>query len=71
MKINQVKLQLSGIDIASIRECEIKGLIEADLLKQGVDLEEAGDLSIYINIEGTAVTAYYTSKSYNGSVRIN
>ncbi|MGX8797319.1 hypothetical protein ACR6HW_14800 [Fusibacter sp. JL298sf-3] len=71
MTIEHVTLQLGGIDIASIRECEIKGLIEADILKKGYDLEEAGDVNVYINVEGTAVTAYYTTAVCSGSVRMN
>lgn len=71
MTIEHVVLQLSGVDIASIRECEIKGLVEADILKKGYDLDDAGDVNIYINVEGTAVTAYYTSKTCSGSVRMN
>lgn len=71
MTIEHVILQLSGVDIASIRECEIKGLVEADILGKGFELDEAGDINVYINVEGTAVTAYYTSAVCSGSVRMN
>lgn len=71
MTIEHVTLQLGGVDIASIRECEVKGLIEADILKKGFELDAAGDINVYINVEGTSVTAYYTSSVCSGSVRMN
>lgn len=71
MNLSQVILQLGGIDIASIRECEIRGLIEADILKQGFNVDDHMKVTVYINIEGTAVTAYYTCEECQGAVKIN
>ena len=68
MTLEKFTLQLDGIDVASLREDEIIALIEKDV-------EAAGgctsSVDVYINIEGTAVTAYYTCDTCNGAVRLN
>ncbi len=71
MKISNVILQLSGIDLASLKENEILEQIEKSCIEQGTDPLTMGDVNVYINIEGTAVTAYYTCDLCSGSIRLN
>lgn len=71
MNVENIILQMSGIDLASIREEAVKQLIEEDCKKNGYDHETDEVMTIYINIEGTAVTAYYVTDRFSGSVRIN
>lgn len=71
MKISKVVLQLSGIDLASLKEAEILEQIEKGCTEKGIDPDTIGDVNVYINIEGTAVTAYYTCGEESGSIRLN
>lgn len=71
MKISNMTLQLSGIDLASLNEKGILEQIEAICIEEGIDSSTIGEISIYINVEGTAVTAYYTSEVHSGSIRLN
>ena len=71
MKVENITLQLSGIDLATIKEEAILKLIEEDCHTNGYDYETKESMNIYLNIEGTAVTAYYVCEAYSGSVRIN
>lgn len=71
MKISKVVLQLSGIDLASLKESEILEQIEKGCNEKGIDPATIGEVNVYINIEGTAVTAYYTCDGQSGSIRLN
>jgi len=71
MKISKVVLQLSGIDLASLKENEILEQIEKGCIEKGIEPDTIGDINVYINIEGTAVTAYYTCGEESGSIRLN
>lgn len=71
MKIANIILQLSGIDLASLKEKEILEQIEKGCIEKGIDTATIGDVNVYINIEGTAVTAYYACDEGNGSIRLN
>lgn len=71
MKVTKITLQLSGIDLASLKEKEIMEQIEKHYEALGVETSEIGEVNIYINIEGTAVTAYFTSEHSTGSIRLN
>ena len=71
MKVDVMTLQIDGIDIASLKEEEILALIKKDVEEQG-NLEQCVEsISVYINMEGTAVTAYYTCENCSGAVRLN
>ncbi|MDO4800451.1 MAG: hypothetical protein Q4A52_08070 [Bacillota bacterium] len=71
MRIDQLVLQLSGIDLADIREERIKDAVRRSCAEQGVDADSAESVKIYLNIEGTAVTAYYVVDALRGSVVLN
>lgn len=71
MKLGNVILQLSGIDLASLKESEIIEQIKAQCVEQGVDTEKIEDINVYINIEGTAVTAYYVCEACSGAIKLN
>lgn len=70
MKIEKIMLQMSGIDLASIKEQDILDRIKEQCVKEGVKTEDVGEINIYINVEGTAVTAYYTCAETRGAVRL-
>ena len=71
MKIGNISLQLSGIDLASLKEKEIMDQICEHCKAQGFDSEEMGEVNVYINIEGTAVTAYYACEQCSGAIQLN
>ena len=71
MKIGNVSLQLSGVDLASLKEKEILEQIELHCKEQGFDSEAMGEVNVYINIEGTAVTAYYACEQCSGAIQLN
>ena len=71
MKIGNMSIQLSGIDLASLKEEEILTHIKQHCLDKGIDPETIGDINVYINIEGTAVTAYYACEDCKGAIRLN
>ncbi|MDN5351475.1 MAG: hypothetical protein PWQ12_393 [Clostridiales bacterium] len=71
MKVGILNLQLSGIDIANLKETELLALIREDCHKQGCKEVSDGTVDVYINIEGTAVTAYYDCEGCKGAVRLN
>ncbi|MDH8679720.1 hypothetical protein QE109_16295 [Fusibacter bizertensis] len=71
MKLGNVILQLSGIDLASLKESEIIEKIKAQCVEQGYDTEQVENVNVYINIEGTAVTAYYICDACNGAIKLN
>ena len=71
MKLGNVILQLSGIDLASLKESEIIEQIKAQCVEQGISTEKIEDINVYINIEGTAVTAYYVCEACSGAIKLN
>lgn len=71
MKLGNVILQLSGIDLASVKESDIVEQIKAQCIEQGLDAEMVEDINVYINIEGTAVTAYYICDACSGAIKLN
>ncbi|GAB6106784.1 DUF6465 family protein [Fusibacter bizertensis] len=71
MKLGNVILQLSGIDLASLKESEIIEQIKVQCVEQGIDTEKIEDINVYINIEGTAVTAYYVCEACSGAIKLN
>lgn len=71
MKVGKIMLQMSGIDLASLKEKEILELIKAQCKDNGEKPDDIGEVNVYINIEGTAVTAYYTCGAHSGAVRLN
>ena len=71
MKIGNMSIQLSGIDLASLKEEEILAHIKAHCIENGFNPETIGDINVYINIEGTAVTAYYACDDCKGAIRLN
>jgi len=71
MRIADIILQLSGIDLASLKENEILEHIKKRCDEEAIDPSTIGDINVYINIEGTAVTAYYTCDLHSGSIRLN
>ncbi|HAS74656.1 MAG TPA: hypothetical protein DCS67_10980 [Clostridiales bacterium UBA8960] len=70
MKIGKIMLQMSGIDLASLKEQDILDHIAEQCDVEGSEIQE-GEIDIYINIEGTAVTAYYICGEKSGAVRLN
>lgn len=71
MTLKTMTLQLGGVDLASLKENEIKEQILAQCIERGYTLEEIGDLDVYINIEGTGVTAYYICETCQGAIVLN
>lgn len=71
MKIGNITLQLSGIDLACLKEKDIMDKIKSDCEEKGLTEDEIGEINVYINVEGTAVTAYYVCDQGSGAIRLN
>lgn len=71
MRIDELILQLSGIDLADIREERIMEAVRQSCAERGIDAHAAQSIKVYLNIEGTAVTAYYVVDDLQGSVVLN
>lgn len=71
MKIGNITLQLSGIDLACLTEKDIMEKIKVDCEVKGLTESEIGEINVYINVEGTAVTAYYVCENGSGAIRLN
>ncbi len=71
MHIKTMTLQLGGVDLASLRENEIKDQIVEQCIERGYTVDELGEMDVYINIEGTAVTAYYICETCQGAIVLN
>ena len=71
MKLGKVTLQMSGVDLANLNESEIIEKIKSGCEAEGVDPNTLGEINVYVNIEGTAVTAYYVCDSCKGAIRLN
>ncbi len=71
MDVKVLSLQMAGVNIANLKEKEILARIKEDVINKGDSVEDAESVEIYINIEGTAVTAYYTCDHCSGAVLLN
>ena len=71
MDVKVLSLQLDGVNIANLKEKEILARIKEDVINNGKNVDDAESVEIYINIEGTAVTAYYTCEKCSGAVLLN
>ena len=71
MEVKVLSLQMEGVNIANLKEEEILARIKEDVVNNGKSVEDAESVEIYINIEGTAVTAYYTCEKCSGAVLLN
>jgi hypothetical protein len=71
MKLGKVTLQMSGVDLANLNESEIIEKIKLGCEAEGVDPDTLGEINVYVNIEGTAVTAYYVCDICKGAIRLN
>lgn len=71
MEVKVLSLQMEGVNIANLKEQEILARIKEDVINSGKSVEDAESVEIYINIEGTAVTAYYTCEKCSGAVLLN
>ncbi|MBE0449686.1 MAG: hypothetical protein IBX70_02450 [Clostridia bacterium] len=71
MDVKVLSLQMEGVNIANLKEEEILARIKEDVINKGKSVEDAKSVEIYINIEGTAVTAYYACEKCSGAVLLN
>jgi hypothetical protein len=71
MIVDVLNLQMAGIDIADLKQDHILDLIEKDLKTKEVVLPEDEKIRIYVNLEGTAVTAYYICSECKGAVSLS
>jgi len=61
----------SVVDLANLNESEIIEKIKLGCEAEGVDPDTLGEINVYVNIEGTAVTAYYVCDICKGAIRLN
>lgn len=70
MKIEKMNIQLSGINLASIKEEDVLSHIQKDLKTNHPTIDLELPLEIFVNIEGHDVNAYYICGETRGMVTL-